>query len=343
MSSRRPRHAMLLSPLTLNERVAVGETFFRRCFSIALNITMVLAAVAMLLALLNPRTSAGGTIVIAALVAVAARAGPRATRYEWLRRYPYALVLGGPLTAVSSLGPAVDANALYFPALAPLALIACVAQRRRERIAVIVSVAIGTLAAAVLDTHSPNLSSPEALTGATVGVAYLGVLLGVVIDWCARRVLLAPDGVDADASPIDAPAGRTAVRPALANEIVPEEGRRLARIQSISLASNDEITRVRPESLSRLTARELQILFLVGEGLDRHDVADSLCISPKTVDKHIQHVRDKTGLTGTGRPTSWLALDLPPFRPPAQTARALARASNSAADGPEARTGGSAP
>jgi DNA-binding CsgD family transcriptional regulator len=298
------RPAALLSPLTLSERVAVGEDFFLRYYSVTLYATVLLAAIAVILALLNPRAPATGTLVVAALICLAVRAGLRPNGYGWLRRHRYAIVLAGPLTALSSLWSTVDANAVYFPALAPLALIAGLAQRRRERVAVIVSVALGTLVAALLDTGSPELSTPNELAGATIGVAIVGLLLGVVVDWCARKVLLAPEDLEPDAQE----AAAVVPPPQVA-----ERGRRLARVSAISRASNEELESRRSPLLASLTAREVQILFLIAERLDRYDIADRLSISPKTVDKHVQHVREKTELTGSGRPTSWLTLHLPPF------------------------------
>jgi DNA-binding CsgD family transcriptional regulator len=151
---------------------------------------------------------------------------------------------------------------------------------------------------------SPELSTASALASATVGVI-VGVLLGVVVDRCARRVLLEPDTLVPGPEP--APSGTPPPR-----EHSETQGRR-ERIDAIGRASRDRLVRLRPTSLASLTARELQILFLVGEGLDHHDIADHLGISPRTVGKHVEHVRSKTGSILAGRPTSWLALQLPPF------------------------------
>lgn len=301
--------AALLRPLTLSERVAVGEDFFQRFYRAALIITVLLAASAGVLAIVSDHSAPTGTIVVALLIGAGAIGARRASSYDWLRRHRYALTIAGPLTAISSLWPTVDANAVYYPALAPLALSACVAQRRAERVAVIVSLAIGTAVAATLDARSPQLSSPEKLAGATIAVAVLGVLIAVVVDWCARRVLLEPDD-------------RGDERPALPDALVAaadddrvdrDEQGRLNRVAVIAKASREQLTRLRPATLADLTARELQILFLVVEGLDRHDIGDCLSISPKTVDKHVERVRTKTGLTHTGRPTSWLTAQLGPI------------------------------
>ena len=64
----------------------------------------------------------------------------------------------------------------------------------------------------------------------------------------------------------------------------------------------DALTRPRSVAstsvLSKLTDRELEILRLIGQGKDTHEVADALHISTKTVDTHRGHLRGKLGLKG---------------------------------------------
>jgi DNA-binding NarL/FixJ family response regulator len=47
----------------------------------------------------------------------------------------------------------------------------------------------------------------------------------------------------------------------------------------------------------RVTAREHEVPQLVGQGLDNRGVASRLVISPGTVEKHVEHLLAKTGLT----------------------------------------------
>jgi DNA-binding NarL/FixJ family response regulator len=49
-------------------------------------------------------------------------------------------------------------------------------------------------------------------------------------------------------------------------------------------------------SLDNLTRRERQVLKLIGEGHKNKDIADYLCISPKTVEKHRANLMKKLGL-----------------------------------------------
>ncbi|MEG8024537.1 Regulatory protein, luxR family [Sphingomonas aurantiaca] len=51
---------------------------------------------------------------------------------------------------------------------------------------------------------------------------------------------------------------------------------------------------VDPEGVSSLTARELHILRLTAAGFSAKEIAKQLRIAPRTVERHIDHVRLKT-------------------------------------------------
>jgi DNA-binding CsgD family transcriptional regulator/tetratricopeptide (TPR) repeat protein len=65
-----------------------------------------------------------------------------------------------------------------------------------------------------------------------------------------------------------------------------------------------------PEELRRfgVTAREHEVLQLVGEGLDNRGIAERLVLSPRTVEKHVERLLAKTGL---GRRTELVAFCAP--------------------------------
>jgi DNA-binding NarL/FixJ family response regulator len=58
-------------------------------------------------------------------------------------------------------------------------------------------------------------------------------------------------------------------------------------------------------SLGLLTQRERQILKLIGEGHRNKDIADYLCISPKTVEKHRANLMKKLDLHSAGEMTAF--------------------------------------
>lgn len=51
-----------------------------------------------------------------------------------------------------------------------------------------------------------------------------------------------------------------------------------------------------PRSLPLLTQREQEVLRLLAEGLEQHEIAARLVISAKTVATHIEHIRSKLGV-----------------------------------------------
>jgi DNA-binding NarL/FixJ family response regulator len=48
--------------------------------------------------------------------------------------------------------------------------------------------------------------------------------------------------------------------------------------------------------LHNLTDREFEIFELIGKGMDVHEIGDQLEISPRTVDAHRTHIREKLNL-----------------------------------------------
>lgn len=49
-----------------------------------------------------------------------------------------------------------------------------------------------------------------------------------------------------------------------------------------------------PEAVSSLTARELHVLRLAAMGLSTKEIAKELSIAPRTVERHIDHIRLKS-------------------------------------------------
>ena len=56
-------------------------------------------------------------------------------------------------------------------------------------------------------------------------------------------------------------------------------------------------SRKRPCNPGGLTRREVDLLRLAAKGLTTRQIADRLYISPKTADRHIQHIYSKIGVS----------------------------------------------
>jgi DNA-binding NarL/FixJ family response regulator len=87
----------------------------------------------------------------------------------------------------------------------------------------------------------------------------------------------------------------TAVRKVLDGQIYlhPDFGSQLVS----SLARGGEMPPV--ASVERLTAREREVLRLLGAGHDSREIARQLQLSPKTVEAHRQRIREKLGFAST--------------------------------------------
>jgi DNA-binding NarL/FixJ family response regulator len=81
--------------------------------------------------------------------------------------------------------------------------------------------------------------------------------------------------------------------------ITPELAGHLLR--EFSGSARGEGSSVRP----LLAARELEILRLVADGLTDNEIGKQLYISPRTVQNHLTHIREKTGLRRRTELTRW--------------------------------------
>jgi hypothetical protein len=297
-----------VGPLTLAERAQVGEEYFRSCFTYALVAAVALSGVAVILGYSDGQPGAGAaTAALAVLAGAAAAVAVRVSGgYERLRRYPYALAGVGPLIALVCLWHRIDANALYFPALAPLALAPCVAQDRRQQMTVIVSLAAGTCLGALEDTSLPRLQEAGELASSTIAVVVIGLLLAILIDWWARKVLLAPDYIQQTSGRAEA----EPQRPPQASEAEPASAK-LERIGRIARAGPQAFVELDIEGMEKLTGRHLQLLYLIREGLSQRDVAMHLCLADATVRRQVDAIRSRLQLVSSGTATASVASQLP--------------------------------
>jgi DNA-binding CsgD family transcriptional regulator len=61
----------------------------------------------------------------------------------------------------------------------------------------------------------------------------------------------------------------------------------------------------RPINPGGLSRREVDVLDLAARGLTTKEIADRLCISPKTADHHIQHIYNKIGVSTRAAAALW--------------------------------------
>ena len=57
----------------------------------------------------------------------------------------------------------------------------------------------------------------------------------------------------------------------------------------------------------KLTPRQLQVARLAVQGLNRHEIAGRLMVSPATVSAHVQQVHRRTGARNRAQVRDWLA------------------------------------
>ena len=89
------------------------------------------------------------------------------------------------------------------------------------------------------------------------------------------------------------------------------EGRTLSPEQAIAvkgqpISSKDRMTRHKqaaPSSPNDLTEREVEVLRLVARGLTDAQIAETLVISPRTVNAHLRSIYNKLGITSRNAAT----------------------------------------
>ena len=282
------------------------ERYFVTTYFVALDATLGLCLVAILLALLNNNTSPVGSLIVAVTAAGGTRVARTPGSYLFLRRHSWVLAFSGVSAAGCMLAPAMDANALYYPALAPLAIVPCVAARRQEIALVIGAIACGTFIAALADTRYPALARPSELTSSTFAVVIIGVLLAALIDWCAvsaGQPAVTAEDQGSRARGQDAPLTAISEHSALVVDDSPPGARqpRFLNPPAILRAVRDGFRAIRPDLILRsglsLTARQLEVFYLMLADLDATRSAEWLGISVRSVRRHAAEGRRRAGLS----------------------------------------------
>jgi DNA-binding CsgD family transcriptional regulator len=78
-----------------------------------------------------------------------------------------------------------------------------------------------------------------------------------------------------------------------------------ARVERVSDGSGAGPSPPGPAGAAGLTKRELEIAVLVARGMTNKDMAKRLFIAPRTVDAHVEHIRNKLGYHSRAQVAAW--------------------------------------
>ena len=67
-------------------------------------------------------------------------------------------------------------------------------------------------------------------------------------------------------------------------------------IEELATSPINDFNEARPQTIQKLTSREIEILQLIVEELQSHEIADKLCISLATVETHRRNLMQKLGV-----------------------------------------------
>jgi HD-GYP domain-containing protein (c-di-GMP phosphodiesterase class II) len=94
-------------------------------------------------------------------------------------------------------------------------------------------------------------------------------------------------------------------RPALSADSAADQVRREVRagrldgeaVDAVLMAAGHRVRRKRPDRPAGLSDREVEVLRLVARGLSNREIAHELSVSPRTIQHHVEHIFDKTGVS----------------------------------------------
>lgn len=293
------------------ELVELSERFYRGVFTGAL-VFLGLATLAALvvLPLRQPMGStrfpatgviAGGLLALATPLAI----WRRAALYRLLRRLPRMelVVVAAAAALVVVVFPL--RSQLWWPSCALLMVLAVIAPVRRVLVYCLI-VLTSNLAAHVLAGDLGN-SPAVAIIGLWIGYPFWSATVAVVTGQMAAYLLglnatagahRTPHRVTAGVTerPRDAPdsAGRTRAAPASDESgEAPNEHHVTTAADEPSASGSDSGV---PEKLARLTARQLQVVALLADGLRYREIGACLSISERQVQRHVADAAARAGV-----------------------------------------------
>ena len=276
-------------PLTAQngrEVAALAEALYVRLFVVALGGMQIVCAMAVVAAL--ARTHNAGllrtTLLAASLAAIATIVLTDHERwYRALRRRP-ALALTGPVLALAALViDGVSHSPLSYPAAVSIAVPAFVCGRRWA-LAAAVLISIGALGGAWVQEGASALNS---VGQGTAGYFVWAIVLAGLAEFFAPLAMRMPHP---DAAP-GAPPGPLRV-PNLAGDPPPTGSRPNAAAVPVEHAADEPP----PTGATRLTARQLQVVALLADGLRAEEIAAQLGVATSTVYRSVERAKARTGV-----------------------------------------------
>lgn len=253
--------------------VELVERLYLRLFGISLGLVVGASGLSVIFAVLQPTNwhrgaTAGAAAASAAAAFIVLRGG--AGPYFWLRRQAWGPILPGALGGLTLLlgGPG---GALWFVALAGIGVTSVLASPRQT-----MAVAVCGTGCYILGTVLPGGSlvsahDPSRLAAAG-GLALDGLLCLAVVDSLARFVLRLYR--------FELEASGWHPRPVFVGDVGGSARR-----------PEQRVVRLLPRGSSRLTARQLEVVVLLRDGLRQDEIAVCLSISARQVERLVAEAR----------------------------------------------------
>jgi DNA-binding CsgD family transcriptional regulator len=265
--------------------VGVAEELYVRLVIIALGGLQFLCGLAVIAALVRTQNAnfvrtTGLAVGIALLAALALR-DPR-RRYREMRRRPV-LSLTAPIIGLTALViDGVGHSPLSYVATVTIALPAFVCGRRWA-LASATLISLGALTAATLSTGSFALGD--------VGLGAVGYFVwALVLSGLAESFVQLTMRMPPIIAPAPAPEPPLRI-PNLAGDPLPTDTPAEAPPPATTRGSPEP-----PSSPSPLSARQLQVVALLADGLGADEIAERLGIATSTVYRHVKQAKQRTGI-----------------------------------------------
>jgi DNA-binding CsgD family transcriptional regulator len=274
------------TPQNGREVAALAEALYVRLFVVALGGMQIVCAMAVVAALARTYNAdlLRTTLLAASLAAIATVVLTDHERwYGAARRHP-ALALTGPVLALAALViDGVSHSPLSYPAAVSIAVPAFVCGRRWA-LAAAVLISIGALSGAWVQEGASALNS---VGQGTAGYFVWAIVLAGLAEFFAPLAMRMPQP---DTTPV-VPPGPLRV-PNLAGDPLPTGVTPAVAADPAERAAAEPA----PDGGTRLTARQLQVVALLADGLSAEEIAAQLSVATSTVYRSVERAKARTGV-----------------------------------------------